>query len=150
MRIQLSALALALAVTSVACKSKSDSGESGVTAGTTSATGTTGAYVPGNITTGSIGLAIEGACAIGWSVTGTNTGGYSWDASLTVDSSLTTCDGASDADYPLAFTGGNAYLNNNDVGAVTYTGAGAATFETAGYVAGGGGGSYAYVGAITY
>ena len=98
---------------------------------------------------------LGGVCAgiaehFGWSVTGTNTGGYSWDAALTVDSSLTTCEGATDAAYPLAFTGGNAYLNSNNVGAVTYTGAGAATFETAGYVAGGGGGSYAYVGAITY
>ncbi|HCH63704.1 MAG: hypothetical protein CL927_20365 [Deltaproteobacteria bacterium] len=147
--IQFTALALVLGA-GVACKSKTDSGESGTTAATTG--GTTGGSTAVGNGTGSYGLTLEGNCSIGWDVAGTYNGdgaSYSWDAALTVNAGLTDCANAADTSGALAASSGEATFAGNYIGTYTAT-ANSISWETSGYVAGGGGGSYAYDGNISW
>lgn len=146
--IQITALALIVGA-GVACKSKTDSGESGVTAGTTGTAGTTAGPSVGD-GTGSYGLTIEGTCSILWDIAGTYAGtgaDYSWSAALSVNNDG--CGGVTDTAGALTAAGGSAYFDGSYIGAASYSGT-TLSWATAGYVTGGGGGSYAYDGNITW
>ena len=144
--IQLSALALVLGMTTVACNGKSDSG-TGITTGTTGGT-TTPDGGTGDITAGTYGLYIESTCGIIWDMTGAATGDLAWSVNLTVNAA-TDCSGAADTSGSFEVASGSAYFDNGYVGAATY-GGGALAWATNGYVTGGGGGSYYYAGSASY
>ena len=98
----------------------------------------------------------EAACSIVWGLAGAYTGSgadYKWDVTLTLDSSLTDCSFGADFAGKIEAIGGNVYFGEtaayNYVGAAGYNGSTLSWF-TNGYVTGGGGGTYAYHGNITW
>ncbi|HCH61603.1 MAG TPA: hypothetical protein DFR83_02280 [Deltaproteobacteria bacterium] len=102
--------------------------------------------------TGTYGLTIEGTCSIGWDIVGYYTGSgfdYRWDAILTVNSGLTDCAGIEDTSGRLVVSSGVATFDDNYIGVASYN-TNRVSWFTAGYVAGGGGGSYAYDGNIEW
>ena len=152
--IQFTALALVLGA-GVACKSKSDSGESGTTAATTGATGGGGASV-GDGAGAHVVTIQDAACSVGWGLAGAYTGSgadYKWDVTLTLDSSLTDCSFGDNTAGKIEATGGKVYWGETAatqyVGAAGYNGT-TLSWATNGYVTGGGGGTYAYDGNITW
>ncbi len=144
--IQLSALALVLGVTTVACNGKSDSGTGITTTGEGEGEGE--GEGTGDITSGSYGLYIESTCGIIWDMTGAATGDLAWSVNLTVNAA-TDCSGAADTSGSFEVASGSAYFDNGYVGTATY-GGGALAWATSGYVTGGGGGSYYYAGSAMY
>ena len=144
--IQLSALALVLGVTTVACNGKSDSGTGITTTGEGEGEGE--GEGTGDITSGSYGLYIESTCGIIWDMAGSATGDLAWSVNLTVNAA-TDCSGAADTSGSFEVASGSAYFDNGYVGTATY-GGGALAWATSGYVTGGGGGSYYYAGSAMY
>jgi hypothetical protein len=145
--IQLSALALVLGVTTMACNGKSDSGTGITTTGGDDGS-TGGDDATGDITSGTYGLYIESTCGIIWDMTGSATGDLAWSVSLAVNAA-TDCSGAADTTGSFEVASGSAYFDNGYVGTATY-GGGAVAWATSGYVTGGGGGSYYYAGSAMY
>ncbi|HCH61601.1 MAG TPA: hypothetical protein DFR83_02270 [Deltaproteobacteria bacterium] len=127
---------------------KMDSGETGLFNPPDTGTGV-GGPADG---TGSYVLTIEGSCSIGWDVAGAYVGSgtdYRWDASLSVNAGLTDCPGGENTSGLLVAEGGQATFDGNYIGMTTY-GTNSVSWETTGYVAGDGGGQYAYDGTISW
>ena len=94
---------------------------------------------------------IQSACVVAWDLEGpaTDCAGctYAFDLNLRVNASLTDCTFGEGFTGVLEVRSGAAYLEDHYVGQATYSSS-EVLWSTAGYITGGGGGSYAYDGYI--